>query len=306
MNKFLLPLLALALVACQKAPAPTTDSPKEAAKAVATEGPATAITSQRGRLEMVLKAQAPEAHGRYQYRHPRETLEFFGIEPGQTVIEALPGGGWYSKILAPYLGKDGKLIGADYPLDMYKNFGFYNEEFAETKKTWVTDWSADAAGWSGPDGAGVAAFVFGALPTEMEGTADAVLFVRAMHNLARFEGDGGFLTEAINDAYRALKPGGIVGIVQHEARPDTSDEWASGKSGYLKKDFLIQQMSKGGFEFVAESDINANAEDQPAESDIVWRLPPSLATSKKDPELAARLAAIGESNRMTLKFRKVE
>jgi predicted methyltransferase len=83
-----------------------------------------------------------------------------------------------------------------------------------------------------------------------------------------------------------------------------SDDWASGRNGYLKRDFLIGQMEEAGFEFVAASDINANESDQPTEEDIVWRLPPSLATSKEDPELKAKMEAVGESNRMTLKFRK--
>ena len=82
------------------------------------------------------------------------------------------------------------------------------------------------------------------------------------------------------------------------------DDWANGRHGYLKSDFVIARMEEAGFEFLAASDINANEKDQPSEEDIVWRLPPSLATSKKDPELKAKLEAVGESNRMTLKFRK--
>ena len=82
------------------------------------------------------------------------------------------------------------------------------------------------------------------------------------------------------------------------------DEWASGSNGYLKTDFIIAQMEKAGFEYVDASDINANPKDQPTESDFVWRLPPSLGTSGDNPELRAEMEAIGESNRMTLKFRK--
>jgi len=101
-----------------------------------------------------------------------------------------------------------------------------------------------------------------------------------------------------------LKPGGTMGVVQHHAREDMSDEFADGSHGYLKKSFVIAAAEQAGFEFVAESDINANPNDQPGEEDIVWRLPPSFATSAEDPELKAKLAAVGESNRMTLKFRK--
>ena len=255
-------------------------------------------------LAAVLAEQPEEVQARYPYRHPAETLEFFGIIPGMTVVEALPGGGWYTKVLLPYLGPDGSLIGADYSRDMYPLFGFFGDEFLQEKETWVADFTADAKGWSGDDGASVTAFVFGSTPEEMKGTADAVLFIRALHNLARFEDEGGFLTAALEDAYDILKPGGIVGVVQHQARDGMSDEWAGGQNGYLKKNFVIAKMQEAGFEFVAGSDININGNDQPTDEDKVWRLPPSLATSRDNPELKAEMEAIGESNRMTLKFRK--
>ena len=136
--------------------------------------------------------------------------------------------------------------------------------------------------------------------------SDAALFIRALHNLNRFEGDGGYLTAALNDALEALKPGGILGVVQHRAPDEMSDEWAAGQNGYLKQDALIKRIEQAGFEFVAASDINANPKDQPGEDDFVWRLPPSLFTSNANPELKEKLTAVGESNRMTLKFRKPE
>jgi len=255
-------------------------------------------------LASVLAAQPEETQVRYQYRHPQETLVFFGIEPGMTVVEALPGGGWYTKILLPYLGSEGQLIGADYAREMYPLFGFFSEEQLKAKDTWVEDFTADAKEWAGDDGARASAFVFGSMPDELKGTADAVLFIRALHNLARFEAEGGYLTDALKNAYDALKSGGIAGVVQHHARDSMSDDWASGRNGYLKRDFLIARMEEAGFEFVAASDINASEKDQPTEEDIVWRLPPSLVTSKDDPELKAKMEAVGESNRMTLKFRK--
>ncbi len=258
------------------------------------------------RLASVLAAQPEETQARYEFRHPQETLEFFGIAPGMTVMEALPGTGWYSKILLPYLGGEGQLIGADYSMDMYPLFGFFNEEWLAEHATWATDFPAGAAEWAGEDGAGVTAFVFGKMPEEMKGTADAVLLVRALHNLARFEKDGGFLTAALTDVRDVLRPGGIVGVVQHEARPDRPDDWAGGQNGYLKRDFVIAKMQEFGFEYVGSSDINQNEKDQAGEGDIVWRLPPSLSTSRENPELRAELEAIGESNRMTLKFRKPE
>jgi len=144
------------------------------------------------------------------------------------------------------------------------------------------------------------------MPDEMKGTADAVFFARVLHNLARFESKGGFLTATLADVYAVLKPGGTFGVVQHHARDEMSDEFADGSHGYLKKSFVIAAAEEAGFEFVAESDINANPADQPTEEDIVWRLPPTLGTSGEDPELRAELEAVGESNRMTLKFRKPE
>jgi predicted methyltransferase len=256
------------------------------------------------RLAAVLAAQPAETQARYGARHPQETLGFFGIAPGMTVVEALPGGGWYTKILLPYLGADGKLIGANYAQDMWPLFGFFSEERIEGFKTWTTDFPADAQEWRGDEGAEVAAFIFGSLPDEMKGTADAVLLVRALHNLARFEDQGGFLTAAVRDAFDVLKPGGIVGVVQHHARDEMPDDWASGANGYLKDDFVIKAFTAAGFEYAGQTDINANPKDQPGESDVVWRLPPSLVTSRDNPELRAAMEAVGESNRMTLKFRK--
>ena len=256
------------------------------------------------RLASTLAAQSEEMQARYTFRHPQETLEFFGIAPGMTVVEALPGGGWYTKVLLPYLGQDGRLIGADYSGDMYPLFGFFSEEQLEEKKAWVSDFPEEAKEWAGEDGAPASAFVFGAMPEEMKGTADAVLFIRALHNLARFEGEGGFLTAALRNAFEVLKPGGIVGVVQHQARDEMPDEFADGSHGYLKKAFLVEKMTEAGFELVAALDINENDKDQPTETDIVWRLPPGLFTSRDNPELKAEMEAIGESNRMTLKFRK--
>ena len=301
-------VLALMVAACEPSPPEPSDPPKpsgQEASAAETESNSRPESGQPDRLESVLDQQPPEAKARYGHRNPAETLTFFGIEPGMTVIEALPGAGWYSKILLPYLGPEGHLIGANYAQEMWPLFGFFDDEFIEGMKTWTADWPEQASGWT-ENGAEVSAFEFGAMPEEHVGTADVVLFIRALHNLARFEDEGGYLTAALNDAFRALKPGGIVGVVQHEARPEMPDDWANGSKGYLKKQFVIDRLTEAGFEFVAESDINANPKDQPTTDDMVWRLPPSLATSGEDPELRAELEAIGESNRMTLKFRKPE
>lgn len=288
----------LALTACAPAPEPPA-APTPAP--TSTSAPAAPTAAEV--LATVLAAQPDEVQARYMHRHPQETLEFFGIEPGMTVVEALPGGGWYSRILVPYLGADGQLIGANYAQDMWPRFGFSEERLAEFR-TWLTDWPMEAGAWHGETGASIAAFEFGSMPEEMAGTADAVLLVRALHNLARFDADGGYLSAALQDVYDILKPGGVVGVVQHEAPADMPADWASGARGYLHRQLVIDRMTAAGFEFVEASDINANPNDMPGADDVVWRLPPSLATSRENPELRAQMEAIGESNRMTLRFRK--
>lgn len=256
------------------------------------------------KLAKVLAGEPDEVKARYEWRHPQETLTFFGIEPGMTVVEGLPGGGWYSRILIQYLGEEGSLIGANYTQSMYPLFGFFSDERIEELSTWETDWPVEAGEWDYENAAGVSAFRFGSMPESVNATADAVLMIRAFHNLNRFEGQGGYLTSALSDIHSVLKPGGTLGVVQHEGPEDNPDEWADGRSGYLKKKQLIKAIEAAGFEFVAESDVNENPKDQPTAEDIVWRLPPSLVTSREDADLRAELEAIGESNRMTLKFRK--
>jgi|TARA_B110000971_G_C20034006_1_gene513145 predicted methyltransferase len=296
-------ILAATLVfsACSQPEA--TQSPT-VAPATATSPMVESTATATNELSAILAAQPDAVVARYAYRHPEETLNFFGIRQGMTVVEALPGGGWYSKLLLPHLGAEGQLVGANYPYDMWPLFGFFSEERIAQLATWTTDWPVGAEEWRGENAASVSAFEFGKAPAELSGTADAVLFIRALHNLARFEDQGGFLTTAIADSYNALKPGGIAGVVQHHAPDSASDEWASGSRGYLKKSFVIAQMQAAGFEFVASSDVNSNSKDQPGAEDIVWRLPPSLRGAKDDAELTAKMLAIGESNRMTLKFRK--
>jgi predicted methyltransferase len=256
-------------------------------------------------LQEVLDAQDEATQARYQYRHPLETIKFFGIEPGMSVADVLPGsGGWYSKILIPYLGHDGHLLGVDYDLKMWPLFSFADEKFLKSKETWTTSWLEGAQKWRGESGAEVSATTFGQFGEESNASLDAIVFIRAMHHLVRFEDKGGYLTSATADAFAALKPGGIVGVVQHEAYPDRADSWADGNKGYVKKALIIEAFEKAGFEFVAQSDINNNPKDQADEGDLVWRLPPTLGGSKDKPELKKQMLEIGESNRMTLKFIK--
>ncbi|MEO1251726.1 MAG: methyltransferase [Pseudomonadota bacterium] len=309
LRTLLLGASALALAACG-GEAPSEETETAAAEVEESGGDAPAAAEEAGvsaseKLDAVLAAQSEETKARYQYRHPAETLAFFGIEPGMTVVEALPGGGWYSKILIPYLGPEGALVGVDYSMDMWPLFGgFATEEFISNRANWTTTWLDTVDGWEIEDGADVDAAVFGSMPSEMAGSADAVLFIRALHNLNRFEDDGGFRTQALTDAMAVLKPGGVVGVVQHRAPAGNSDDWADGSNGYVKQDALIASFEAAGFELVDQSEINANPNDQPTEDDFVWRLPPNYGTADGDEAIMAEMDAIGETDRMTLLFRK--
>ena len=256
------------------------------------------------KLAAVLAAQDDKTKARYDARNPQDTLMFFGIKPGMTVVEALPGGGWYSKILLPYLGDEGHLVGVDYAAKMWGEFSFATPEFVEKKKTWPVDWVAGAQEWRNGSKADISAFTFGDRDTSMDGTVDAVLFIRALHNLARFEDKGGYKSQALVDAHALLKPGGIVGVVQHSGPEGNSDEWANGSNGYLKQSNVVATFEAAGFELVGKSDVNTNPRDVPSNTDIVWRLPQSLRGARDNPELKAKMEAIGESNRMTLLFKK--
>jgi predicted methyltransferase len=293
----LLGLLALTLVACSKQP-PAPSGEGSTSQTSAAQDPAAS-----GKLEAVLATQSDEVKARYGARHPKETLEFFGIKPGMTVVDTLPDRVWYTGMLLDYLGPQGKVIGADYSPKMYALFGNYAPDPKE-KANWTTDFLAQAASWRGDDDAQLAAIQYGAIPDDMAGTADAVLLMRAFHHFARMEDEGQYMTQALADIKKILKPGGIVGIEQHRAPEANSDAWASGDNGYVKQSAVIAAFEKAGFELVDKSEINANPKDQPTEQEFVWRLPPSFATSQKDAALKAKMEAIGESDRMTLRFRK--
>ena len=254
-------------------------------------------------LQTILDNQPDDTKARFQFRNPNQTLEFFGIAPGMTVAEALPGSGWYSKILIPYLGSEGELIGVDYAMEMWSEFSFATPEFIESKASWPEEWTAEASEWV-EGGAPVSATTFSGEGSP-SGEVDAILFIRALHNFNRFEAEGKYMTKAVALAHDMLKPNGIVGVVQHRAPESASDEWANGSKGYLKQSRVIALFEAAGFEFVASSEINANPKDTPGEDDIVWRLPPSLSGARDNEVLKAERMAIGESDRMTLKFRKL-
>ena len=253
------------------------------------------------KLKAVLAAQPAEVKARYVFRHPYETLAFFDIAPGETVLEALPGGGWYSNILRPYLGKEGVLIGVDYDYDMWAHFPWVNEGFLKKRRHWYSNWQKETQQRDNDDLAAQQGFTFSTLPDSLTGQVDTVLFIRALHNFARFNEQGRYLDTALSEAFRLLKPGGTLGIVQHQAPAQSP---VDGSTGYLTKDFVISAAEAAGFVLRAESAINENPLDQPSPTDRVWRLPPSLATSKGDKILRQQMQKMGESNRMTLAFIK--
>ena len=279
----------------------TTEAVQETVEQVVEE--VVEITS-TAKLAKVLEAQPDEAKARYGARNPAETIAFFGIEPGMKVAEALPGGGWYTKILMPYLGEDGVMVGAHYPDDLWGQFGF-GDEWTATRIEGTANWPTQAAEWGIEGAAKIKSVQLTQMPDEASGKLDAVLYIRALHNLNRFSaGETDYIGDTLAETFRVLKPGGVVGVVQHSAPDSNSDAWADGSNGYLKESAVIAAFEAAGFELEGSSDMNANANDVPSEDDFVWRLPPTFAgTEEGTPEREAN-AAIGESNRMTLKFRK--
>lgn len=240
---------------------------------------------------------------RDKYRNPVQTLSFFRVKPGMKVAEALPGGGWYSKILADYLGKDGALHGINYNDDMWAMFGFFSAERIAENSANTAKFPSLVKGFSN-NGIETSGFTFASAPEAAKGTLDRVLFVRALHNLNRFESAAGTRSQALKVAHNLLKPNGLVGVVQHRAPEDAEDQWADGSRGYLKQSALIEAFQEAGFELVMTSEVNANPKDKPQTGDIVWRLPPSFNGVGDDADKRATMEAIGESDRMTLLFKK--
>jgi predicted methyltransferase len=254
-------------------------------------------------LMKVIDARSAEDRARDGDRHPAETLDFFKLEPGMTVAEALPGGGWYTRILAPYLGGDGALYGVSYADRMWPMFSFADEEWVASRIEETGKFPERVAEFT-DNGIRASGFSFESVPPKAVGTVDRVLMIRALHNLNRFEQEAGTRTRALKSVRSLLKDDGLVGVVQHRAPESADDAWADGSKGYLKQSAVIAMFEEAGFQLVARSEINANSMDKPGPEDMVWRLPPSLRTSGDNPELRAAMEAIGESDRMTLLFRK--
>jgi predicted methyltransferase len=224
---------------------------------------------------------------RDQYRHPKQTLEFFGVTPTQTLIEIYPGGGWYAEILAPLLKDKGHYVAAIIKPD--KPAG----EAADDKKGLRGKFNADPAHFGA---AKIVEFVPKMATLGAPGSADIVLTFRNVHNMT----DEGSEVPMFKAFFDVLKPGGTLGVVDHRAKPGTTLA-ANKETGYLPEDVVIKLATDAGFKLVAKSEINANPKDTKDYPKGVWTLPPTLTLKDQD---RAKYLAIGESDRMTLKFVK--
>jgi predicted methyltransferase len=228
----------------------------------------------------------PENRARDAYRHPAETLAFFGIRPTMTVVEIWPGGGWYTEILAPYLADRGKLVVAapgDRPAAIDTLIASDPARFGKVGRA------------SFPNRVG-------GTPVA-PGTADMVLTFRNVHNWRMGSGTpdkADYSAEAFRDLYAMLKPGGVLGIEDHRL-PESADAARERASGYIKVSTVRKLAEDAGFRFAGASEVNANPKDRADYPDGVWTLPPTLARKDED---RARYVAIGESDRMTLRFVK--
>ena len=243
-------------------------------------------------LDQVLQGPQRSAanRARDEYRHPRETLEFFGIRDNQTVMEVWPGaGGWYTEVLAPLLHDRGHYIAAGY------------DPAAESKYTQDSIRTFRAKLDASPsvyDKVDVAALQYpGALAPVRPESVDLIVTFRNLHNwLARDDAAPAMLAAMLT----ALKPGGVLGIVDHRADPAAPAD-PRARLGYVNEQFAIDLIEKAGFEFIGSSEVNANAKDTRDYDQGVWTLPPTWRLGDKDRD---RYAAIGESDRFTLRFRK--
>ena len=287
---------ALILAACSG----STDAPAETVEVEAppVEAPETGPLS----IENAAAGEwrSDEEKARDIWRNPVETLNFFEVTPNQTVMEVMPGGGWYSNILAPYLASgEGQFIAAVWDLNVFdgERLERIEQRIADYKGVYAAD----------PDRFGTPAYsAFSAQsgPLAEDSSVDTILTFRNVHNWMAGDYSGKFFT----DAYAALKPGGILGVVEHRL-PSSAEQDPRARSGYVHEDFVTAMAVSAGFQFSASSEINANAADTADHPFGVWTLPPVSRTTDRegtapdgfDPEA---YKAIGESDRMTLKFVK--
>jgi predicted methyltransferase len=234
------------------------------------------------------KDRKPGDADRDKYRHPTETLTFFGVKPTSTVLEVGPGEGWYTELLAPVLAAKGKLIDTNNdpggPEDDRSTFN------GQRFKAFL-DKSPELFGKV------QAVVVDGKAPKlDMDGTIDVAVVMREVHGWV----NGGTLDAWLGEIHKALKPNGVLGIEEHRAKPD-ADPIESSKKGYVPEKWLVDHIEAAGFKLAGKSEVNANPKDTKDYAEGVWALPPSLQLGDKDRE---KYMAIGESDRMTLKFVK--
>ena len=231
-------------------------------------------------------ATAERDSSRDQYRHPAETLEFFGITPEMDVLEISPGGGWYTEVLAQYL--KGDLLAAHYDPSSERSY------YRNSQNRFATKMASDPELYGN-----VKIQIFDAAAKKLtieDESVDAAVTFRNVHNWLSSD------TEASSFAlfFKALKPGGLLGVVEHRA-PEGTDRAKMRKSGYMTQNYVVELAQRAGFVFEESSEVNANEKDTADYSGGVWTLPPSLRLGDEDRE---RYLAIGESDRMTLRFRK--
>jgi predicted methyltransferase len=224
--------------------------------------------------------RTPAFQARDRYRHPLQVLEFVGLKPDMSVVEIWPSGGWWTEILAPYLHAHGKYYAA---VQRSPEDAAFRAKLAAAPQYYDRVIVTRAGP---PDHWQIAP----------PGSADLVLTFRNVHNWLA----GGYEKQMFAAMYRALKPGGVLGLEEHRAAPGTTRaDWV--KTGYVSQDFVIELARQAGFRLVAKSEIGANPKDTKNYPDGVWTLPPTLRLGQKD---RAKYLAIGESDRMTLKFVK--
>ncbi|HCU67521.1 MAG TPA: methyltransferase [Rheinheimera sp.] len=225
------------------------------------------------------------------HRHPYETLSFFDVKADSTVVEISPGGGWYTEILAPLLKEKGKYYAAHQPADATSDYA------KRTRAAYLEKLASDPV-YSAVTVTGFAPDKF--YEVAPAGTADVVLTFRNLHNwYEKDKGEASLLT-AFKTFHTALKPGGVLGVVEHrlpESKLNT--DWT--ESGYMPQSMVIRVAEQAGFVLDGTSEVNANPKDTADHPKGVWTLPPVLALKEQD---KAKYIAIGESDRMTLKFRK--